>query len=183
MQISRVSQLSLVLALMMMTDNSTFAQRVKTDFDRNTDFTQFTTFMWIKEPSTTNPLMRHRIVDGINRALAVRGLTLVTSDADLAIAAHAATEERTRDTFYNGGGWRGGGWSWFGGFDPDTATGSSPQVGTLVVDVFDARTKTVIWRGTASKTLSDNPRKNADRLNKAVTKMFRKFPPGSKKTN
>ena len=110
--------------------------------------------MWIKEPSTTNPLMRHRIVDGINRALAVRGLTLVTSDADLAIAAHAATEERTRDTFYNGGGWRGGGWSWFGGFDPDTATGSSPQVGTLVVELFDARTKTVIWRGTASKTLS-----------------------------
>ena len=69
--------------------------------------------------------MRHGIVDGINRALTVRGLTLVTSDADLAIAAHAAIEERTRDTFYNGGGWRGGGWSWFGGFDPDTATGSS----------------------------------------------------------
>ena len=39
----------------------------------------------------------------------------------------------------------------------------------------------MIWRGTASKTLSRNPRKNADRLNKAVTKMFRKFPPGSKK--
>ena len=45
---------------------------------------------------------------------------------------------------------------------------SGPQVGTLVVEVFDARTKTVIRRGTASKTLSDNPRKNADRLNKAV---------------
>ncbi len=133
MQISRVPQLALVFALMMMTDNPTFAQRVKTDFDRNTDFTQFTTFMWIKEPSTTNPLTRHRIVDCINRALAVRGLTLVTSDADLAIAAHAATEERARDTFYNGGGWRGGGWSWFGGFDPDTAKG------TLVGDA-DGRT-------------------------------------------
>ena len=183
MQISRVSQLALVFALMMMTDSPTFAQRVKTDFDRSADFTQFTTFMWMNEPSTTDPLTRHRIVDCVNRALAVRGLTLVTSDADLAIAAHTGTEARTLDTFYNGGGWRGGGWSWFGGFDPDTATGSSPQVGTLVVELFDARTKTVIWRGTASKTLSRNPRKNADRLNKAVTKMFRKFPPGSKKTN
>ena len=52
MQISRVSQLSLVFALMMMIYNSTFAQRVTTDFDRSTDFTQFTTFMWMKEPST-----------------------------------------------------------------------------------------------------------------------------------
>lgn len=183
MKMSRVSQLALVLALMMMTDNSTFAQRVETDFDRSTDFTQFTTFMWITEPSTTIPLMRHRIVDGVKRALAVRGLKLVTSDGDLAIAAHAATEELTHDTIYNGGGWRGGGWSWLGGVDADTATGSRPQVGTLVVDVFDARTKTVIWRGTASKTLSDDPRKNGDRVNKAVTKMFRKFPPGSKTTN
>ncbi len=167
----------------MLADNSTFAQRVKTDFDNSTDFTQFATFMWIREPITTNPHIRHRIVEGVNRALAVRGLKLATSDADLAIAAHAATEELTRDTFYNGGGWRGGGWSWLGGIDPDTATGSRRQVGTLVVDVFDARTKMVIWRGTASKTFSDNSRKNGDRVNKAVTKMFRKFPPGSKTTN
>lgn len=183
MHISRVSQLSLVFALMMMTVDSTFAQRVTTDFDRSTDFRRYTTFMWVKEPSTPNPLLRQRIVDGVNGALAVRGLNLVTSDADLAIAAHATTVERTLDTYYDGGSWRGGGWSWFGGSDLDTATGSGPQVGTLVVDVFDVRTKTVIWRGTASKTLSDNPRKNADRLNKAVTKMFRKFPRGSKKTN
>ena len=77
---------------MMMTVNSTFAQRVTTDFDRRTDFRHYTTFMWVRgEPRTTNPLMRQRIVDGVNGALAVRGLNLVTSDADLAIAAHATT--------------------------------------------------------------------------------------------
>ena len=182
MQMSRVSQLALVFTLMIV--NSTFAQRVTTDFDKRTDFRQYTTFMWLKEePGTTNLLVRQRIVDGINFALAVRGLNVVTSNADLVIAAHATIDEPTLDTSYDGGNWRGGGWNWLGGSDLGIATRSGPQVATLVVDVFDARTKTVIWRGTASKMLSDNPRKNADRLNKAVMEMFRRFPAGSRKRN
>ena len=131
MQISRVSQLALVFALMMMTDihvraacENGFRQerRLHAVHDIHVD----------GGTQHQNPLTRHRRGRCQPRP-GLRGLTLVTSDADLAIAAHAATEERTRDTFYNGGGWRGGGWSWFGGSDPDTATGS--QVGTLVVEL------------------------------------------------
>jgi hypothetical protein len=183
MRISRVSQLSLGFALAMMIANVTFAQNVKTDFDKSADFSQYKTFMWIKEPKTTNPLMRQRVIDDVNAALVARGLQLVTSDADLAIASHAATkEERTLDTFYNGfgGGWR---WRWGGGFGSATTMVNTYEVGTLVVDLFDARTKEAIWRGTSSKTLSDNPQKNADNLNKAVVKMFKAFPPAPKKAN
>lgn len=64
-----------------------------------------------------------------------------------------------------------------------TTTVDTYQVGTLVVDIFDARTKEAIWRGTSSKTLSGNPQKNADNLNKAVVKMFKNFPPETTKTN
>ena len=53
-----------------------------------------------------------------------------------------------------------------------------------MVELFDARTKNGdLEQAPPVKRFPDNPRKNADRLNKAVTKMFRKFPPGSKKTN
>ena len=137
------------------------------------------TFMWIKEPKTTNPLMRQRIVDDVNSALTAKGLKLVTSDADLCIAAHAATqEERTLNTFYDG---FGGGWRWRGGgFGSATTTVNTYEVGTLVVDMFDAKTKEAIWRGTSSKTLSGNPEKNAENLNKAVVKMFKDFPPSSR---
>lgn len=64
-----------------------------------------------------------------------------------------------------------------GGFGSATTTEQTYEVGTLVIDIFDARTKEAVWRGTSSKTLSGNPQKNAAYLNKAVVKMFENFPP------
>jgi len=61
-----------------------------------------------------------------------------------------------------------------------TTTVDTYEVGTLVVDIFDARTKEAIWRGTSSKTLSGDPQKNAENLNKAVVKMLKDFPPATK---
>jgi hypothetical protein len=178
----RVSRISLGFALMMMViANAAFAQKVTTDYDKRADFGQYKTFMWIKEPKTSNPLTRQRVIDDVNSALAARDLRLVTSNADLCIAAHAATQqERTLNTFYNG---FGGGWRWGGGFGSATTMVDTYEVGTLVVDIFDARTKEAIWRGTATKTLSGNPEKNADNLNKAVVKMFKNFPPAATKAN
>ena len=54
-------------------------------------------------------------------------------------------------------------------------------VGTLVVDMFDAKSKSLVFRGTAEDEISDNPEKNAKRLEKASTKMFKDFPPAAKK--
>ncbi len=176
----RFSRFLFGCAVTMMFANAAFAQKVTTDYDKNTNFGQYKTFMWIKEPKTTNPLVRARVIDDVNSALAGKGLQLVTSNADLTIAAHAATaQERTLNTFYDG---FGGGWHWrrFGGFGSATTTVTTYQVGTLVVDIFDARTKEAIWRGTSSKTLSDDPRKNAESLNKAIMKMFKAFPPAMK---
>ena len=174
----RISQISLGFALTMVIANATFAQKVTTDYNKSADFAQYKTFMWIKEPKTTDPLMQQRVIDDVNSALAGRGLQLVTSNADLSIAAHEATkQEHTLDTFYNG---FGGGWRWGGGFGSATTTVNTYQVGTLVVDIFDARTKEAVWRGTSSETLSGKPQKNADNLNKAVVKMFKNFPPATK---
>ena len=173
----RITRISVGLALMLMTASAAFAQKVTTDYNRSANFTQYKTFMWIKEPKTANPLMRERVIEDVNQALAGKGLQLVTSDADLCIAVHAATkEERTLNTFYDGfgGGWR---WRWGGGFGSATTYENTYEVGTLVVDIFDAQTKEAIWRSTSSKTLSDNPEKNSESLNKAVTKMFKSFPP------
>jgi hypothetical protein len=177
----RVSRIALGFALAMVIANTTFAQKVTTDFNKDADFTQYKTYMWIKEPKTTDPLMQQRVVDDINAALAAKGLKLVTSGADLGVAAHTATkEQRSLNTFYDG---FGGGWRWGGGFGSSTTSVDTYEVGTLVVDLFDTKTKDAIWRATASKTLSGNPQKNTENLNKAVEEMFKKFPPPAKKTN
>ncbi len=181
----RFSRLILSAALTLAVASTALAQKVTTDYDHNTNFTQYKTFTWIKEPKTNNPLMRQRVIEEVNAALAAKGLQLVTSgSADLAIAAHAATQqEHSLNTFYDG---FGGGWGWRrfggGGFGTATTTDSTYQVGTLVIDIFDCKTKEAIWRGTSTKTLSDNPDKNAKALNEGITKMFKSFPPAAKKT-
>jgi hypothetical protein len=62
-----------------------------------------------------------------------------------------------------------------------TTTVDEFTVGTLVVDVFDAKTKALMYRGIAQDELSDKPEKNAKKLAKASDKLFKDFPPGSKK--
>ncbi len=78
----------------------------------------------------------------------------------------------TLNTYYDG---FGGGWRWGGGFGGTTTTVNTYQVGTVVVDLFDANTKKLIWRGSSSDTLSDKSDKTIKNLDKGVQKMFDHF--------
>jgi Domain of unknown function (DUF4136) len=154
------------------------AQQVKTDYDRSADFSKYKTYSWEKV-QTQDPLWVGRIKEAVNAALAAKGLTPVESGGDVAIVAIEMTKnQQSLNTFYDG---FGGGWRWGGGFGNATTTVDNYKVGTLVVDLFDAHTKTVIWRGSSSDTLSDKSDKNIKNLDKGVQKMFDHFPPGEKK--
>ena len=73
--------------------------------------------------------------------------------------------------------WGGRRWEGFGGSGDATTTVETYKVGTLVIDLFDAKTEKLIWRGASSDTLSDNADKNTKNLDKGVNKMFQHFPP------
>ena len=159
-----------------------FAQQVKTDYDRSADFSQYKTYSWEKV-QTQDPLWVSRIKDAVNSTLTAKGWTQVESGGNVAVIAMETTQNRqTLNTFYDG---FGGGWRWrgfgFGGFGESTTTAENYKVGTLVVDLFDASTKTLIWRGSSSDTLSDKSDKNIKNLDKGVQKMFEHFPPDQKK--
>jgi hypothetical protein len=85
--------------------------------------------------------------------------------------------QQTLNTFYDG---FGRGWRWGGGFGDSTTTVDNYKVGTLVVDLFDANSKKLIWRGSSSDTLSSKSDKNIKELDKGVEKMFDHFPPSEK---
>ena len=53
-----------------------------------------------------------------------------------------------------------------------TTTEQDYKEGTLVVDLYDAKTKQLIWRGSAQGTLSNKAEKNQKNLDKGVAKMF-----------
>ena len=62
-----------------------------------------------------------------------------------------------------------------------TTTEQDYKEGTLVVDLYDAKTKQLIWRGSAEDTVSNDAAKNEKNLDKSVVKMFKKFPPRAAK--
>jgi hypothetical protein len=160
----------------------TSAQQVKTDYDRSANFGQYKTYSW-EHVKTQDPLYVDRIKNSVNAALAARGWTQVDSGGDVSIVAMEITRnQQTLNTFYDG---FGGGWGWRrfggGGFGEATTTTETYKVGTLVVDLFDAKTKKLLWRGTSIDTLSNNSDKNIKNLDKGVEKLFKHFPPGSAK--
>lgn len=60
-----------------------------------------------------------------------------------------------------------------------SATSSTIDVGTLVVDMYDPSTKQLVWTGHATKTLnsSSNQEKNQKNLNNAMAKLLKNYPP------
>jgi hypothetical protein len=121
------------------------------------------------------PLMQQRVVDSVDEQLRRQGWT-EAPDADVAIAANAVlTREQTLDTMYSGPAYRGWGWSGWG-MNSSTTTVRTYNVGTLIIDMFDTRTRQGIWRGTASGTLSESPETRSAKVQAGVAKMFEKFP-------
>jgi hypothetical protein len=157
------------------------AQQVKTDYDRGANFAQYKTYSW-EHVKTKDPLDVDRIKSAVNAALAAKGWTQVDSGGDVSVVAMEVTStQQTLNTFYDG---LGGGWGWRrfgGGFGEATTTTDTYKVGTVVVDLFDTKTKELIWRGSSSGTLSNNSDKNIKNLDKGVDKMFKHFPPAPSK--
>jgi hypothetical protein len=156
------------------------AQKVTVDWDKATDFSGFKTYAWGNNTHVKNQLMDQRIIEGIESQLAAKGLQKVdaSSNPDLVVRYHGSTSTETQLNTIDTGGW-GPGWGWGGGMA--TTTVDKILVGQLIVDIGDVKNKKFIWRGTASGTVSDNPQKVEKTLDKALNKMFEKFPPPVKK--
>jgi hypothetical protein len=177
---------ALVVAAARSLSGSAFAQDVKVDFDKAADFAALKTFSIKIGTHWNNPLSEKRVLAEIQQGLVEKGWTVTTDDAkaDAFVILHGATEkQKSLNTFYSGGGYGGYGYrgGWGGGMGgTSTTTVDEYLVGTLVVDIFNAKSKQLVYRGTATDELSDKPEKNAKKLAKASDKLFKDFPPGSK---
>jgi len=152
-----------------------FAAHINTGYDHSADFGHYKTYSWMKVQAGDS-LWQDWIVSDIDSQLAAKGWTKVESGGDACVAAIRTThDQRTLETFYNG---FGGGWRWRG-FGDGMATTSVDitKMGKLVVDLFDVKTKKLIWRASFDDSLSSNSDKNEKKLAKDVTDMFKHFPP------
>jgi hypothetical protein len=158
---------------------------VSTDFDPAATFGQYKTFTVMPLEQFKNiPITADRIKMAITQALQARGLQPAAEGADLQIQVFAKLSKETQITStgtggYGGWGYRG--WGYGGGMS--TTTVQDVSVGTLVVDLVDAKTNKPVWRGMASDTLEPKStgEQKQEKLNYAMTKMFEKYPPGAAK--
>lgn len=176
---SGVVQFGLALGLMLLLCGSTSAQDVTYNYMPGTDFSKYHTYKWISESNMhPNQIVDQQIKQAIDQQLAAKGLTKTDGEtADLYVGYQVSIDQERQWNAYGGGmGWR------FGG-GMATATSSTIQVGTLVLDIYEPGSKQLVWRGQATKTLnpSKNPEKNQENLNKAMAKLLKNFPPPPKK--
>jgi hypothetical protein len=152
------------------------AQDVNVDFDKTAKFNSFSTYQLTPGtlPDGVSPLMVQRAAAAIDAEVTAIGLTKVDKDPDLIVVFHGATrEDKQLTTWGTGGGYYGrAGW----GSTTTQTTVSTIVRGGLMIDIIDARAKKLIFRGTATDTMSDNPQKNEKKINKAVEKIFNKYP-------
>ena len=152
------------------------AAEISTDYDHSANFAGYKTYSWTKV-QTANSIWDARVKAAVDRELAARGLTQVPSGGDVSITAVETTQTQQQlNTYYDGFGGRR-----FGRFGNSTTTVEHYKVGTLVVDMFDPGSNNLLWRGSASDTLSGNPEKNTKNLDKGVQKMFAHYPPSAAK--
>lgn len=151
---------------------------VRVDFDHHVNFSQFRTFSFAHVKSD-DPFFQQRIVDAVSRNLEADGLQPVPSGGELELTAVGAVHnQRMYQTFYDSPAF---GYYWWGfpGY-PAYRTRTrvvNYQVGTLVLDMYNGRTKDLVWRGIASNGISSHPEENIGRLNQAVDKLLKNFPP------
>jgi len=148
------------------------------DFDTRVDFSQFHTFDWMPEQPVTipDPRREQAVRDDFVAALEARGFEKVTRDADFRLIMYAGAEGNIQvSAFGYGYGPRGSFWGPTAGFIETYAY----RDGTLVLDVVDAATNELAWRGTAQGVLdaSMNPQQRRELVNKAIDKMLKNFPP------
>jgi Domain of unknown function (DUF4136) len=165
------------------------ADDLKSDYDHGVDFSKYHTYSWGKV-TTANPFYVERVKQSVNQLLQVKGWRLVPSGGQATIFAHDRVHnEQEIETEYTGmgGGW-GGGWGWgrwggmggMGGMGDATTDTIDTRVGRLVIDIFNGKSKALLWRGSATEDLSDNSGKNSKKLAGDIAKLFRDFPPAKK---
>ncbi len=162
------------------------ATKAYVDYDRTADLSKYTTFAWADPPNGRNmeedhPLLHMRVVTYINAKLRQGGLKMYPDDPDLYVTYYTSTSEQFRVDVMSNGYAYGPGWVWGGywGYSPGAvAVGSSVtsfDKGTLVIDIWDARTKQLVWRGMMKGTVPKNPDKVSKMIYKGIDQIIARW--------
>ena len=159
---------------------SAWAQQTNVDWDKSADFESYNTFVWVssdEDLSKSDPLWHDRVVNGITERLVAGGMTELPNNEtpNVYVTYFASESQKTRiQTSHMGYGY-GGDFYYGGGMSMGSSTSRviTYGQGTLIIDIWDADEKKLVWRGTSTETVVDNTKKMEKRLNKMLDKLVK----------
>jgi len=173
--------LALVLAMV-----SCSTVKVVVDMDKTTDFSKYKTYSFLgwqnNSDQTLGELDQKRIRDAFINEFERRGLQRVGNNGDMEVSLFIVVDQKTSVTgytdYYGGrhGGYHRYGRGWGYGYANTTYHESDYLQGTLVMDVFDGKSKDQVWQGIATKTVNENPAKREKTIPASIQSLMRKFP-------
>ncbi len=165
-------QMATALILSLLAAHGAFAQKVTMEFDQAADFSKYKTFairernLNSKSPALNSDLVKKKIDADIEKYLTAKGLTEVSGPSDLNVRYTFGSARKTEVEGYPAG--------WYG---MGTRYVRVPYAeGTLVIDLRDPTTRSLVWRAIANEEKSD-PTKIEGKLDDMVKKSISKYPP------
>jgi hypothetical protein len=152
--------------------------KVSTEHDRTADFSRLKSYRWkaspggfgssVLESRYKNLGMEEPLLRGVNTRLEAKGFVQDSARADFTVTYIVGTEERTKTVSDN----------------YSLAMGPTEveyEQGALILEIANARTGVLIWRGTATAALKDHPdpESAAATLDEAIGRMLADFPPAA----
>ena len=146
-------------------------QQVSVNYNHSQSFSSYHTYAWASNNinQIQNSILAQVAQQDVDTAMQGKGLQKVqeSQKPDIILLASGGMRQQTS---YNAWGMRGIGGG-VGGITPQQNVEA-----TLIVDLHDAKSQSLIWRGIAQETLSNNGDKNQKMVQSAISKMFKQWP-------
>ena len=138
------------------------------EYDHQVDFSRYKTWSWHEGGTAAiNPVTDKAIRDAIEKTIAARGLSRVDAGATVFVVYHASRTTQIEIV-------------------PSKSALPGPpsgilyfQKGSLVVDLLDAGSGKLVWRGQAAGVLRYGPKEIAAQVDAAIAELLGGFPPSA----
>jgi hypothetical protein len=165
------TKFALCVMLVCITSAVAVGQQVSVNYNHSQSFSGFHTYAWASNNANQvqNSILAQVAQQDIDTAMQGKGLQKVqeSQNPDLILLASGGMRQQTS---YSAWGMRGIGGG-MGGITPQQNVEA-----TLIVDLHDAKSQSLIWRGIAQDTLSNNGDKNQKMVQSGISKMFKQWP-------
>lgn len=179
----KVSRVLMLVALAALFAGCGGGIELNNDFDQQLDFSQFKTFQWVDNKNQTNDLISSRVKSAVVNELTGKGMVQAADNPDVLVIYHAGTQDKVdiSDYGYSYGGYGRYGGAYGGAYGAGSGGISTYNYteGTLIIDIIDAASQQLAWRGTGTDVLKDNPSAEqiTEGVNKAVAAILSQYPP------